>query len=337
MTVRIGVIGVGMIGQDHIRRLTQVVTGAQVTAVADVDPARAAEIASAIPGCSAAASGTELIVRDDVDAVLVTSWGPTHEEFVVAAIAAGKPVFCEKPLATTQEACLRIVEAETAFGSRLVQVGFMRRYDEYYRALRNTITDGALGAPLLMHCAHRIGTVAPNFSTEMMVNDAAIHEMDLIRWMFDEEIVEVTAVAARHNPTSKDALRDPLVLLFTTESGVLANVEVLANGGFGYDIRGEVVAQHGVAALPELGQVMVKRAGQLSTPIPGDWRERFLRAYDVEFQEWIDRLTSGQPANGPSSWDGLAATTVADAATESLATGHAAAVSLPEKPALYTS
>ena len=61
--------------------------------------------------------------------MLVCSWGPTHEEYVLAAIAAGKPVFCEKPLATTQEACLRIIEAEVAFGRRLVQVGYMRRYD----------------------------------------------------------------------------------------------------------------------------------------------------------------------------------------------------------------
>jgi myo-inositol 2-dehydrogenase/D-chiro-inositol 1-dehydrogenase len=89
-----------MIGQDHIRRLTEVVTGAAVTAVADVDAERAAGEA-ARAGATALPTGADLVASPDVDAVLVTSWGPTHAEHVLGAIAAGKPVFCEKPLATT--------------------------------------------------------------------------------------------------------------------------------------------------------------------------------------------------------------------------------------------
>src|SRR5262245_968473 len=114
MTVRVGVIGVGMIGQDHIRRLTQVLSGASVVAVTDVDPARAQTVADGLPGVRVHATGRELIADETVDAVMVTSWGATHEEYVLAGIEAGKPVFCEKPLATTQEACRRILEAETA-------------------------------------------------------------------------------------------------------------------------------------------------------------------------------------------------------------------------------
>ncbi|CAM5450728.1 inositol 2-dehydrogenase [Streptomyces purpurascens] len=98
--MRVGVIGAGMIGQDHIRRLTEVVTGATVTAVADVDTERAAEVAARC-GATALPTGADLVASPDVDAVLVTSWGPTHAEHVLNAIAAGKPVFCEKPLATT--------------------------------------------------------------------------------------------------------------------------------------------------------------------------------------------------------------------------------------------
>ena len=112
MTVTIGVIGVGMIGQDHIRRLTHVLAGAQVVAVSDVDPARTKEVAESLPvPARVHATGEELIADPDVQAVIVASWGPTHEEYVLASLWAGKPVFCEKPLATTEDACSRIIDA----------------------------------------------------------------------------------------------------------------------------------------------------------------------------------------------------------------------------------
>src|SRR5437762_2579147 len=148
-TVGVGVIGVGMIGQDHIRRITQVLSGGAVVAVADVDAARAESVASGLPGATVHPTGPDLVEDAGVDAVLVTSWGPTHDEHVLAAIEAGKPVFCEKPLATTRQACLRIVDAEMAAGRRLVQVGFMRRYDAGYQILKAALQGGALGSPLL--------------------------------------------------------------------------------------------------------------------------------------------------------------------------------------------
>ena len=335
MTVRVGVIGVGMIGQDHIRRLTHVLSGAQVVAVTDVDPARAQSVADGLPACSVHPTGQDVIRDDAVDAVLVTSWGPTHEEFVLAAIEAGKPVFCEKPLATTQEACRRIVDAEVASGRRLVMVGFMRRYDASYQAVKAAVDDGSIGAPLLMHCAHRNPSVPPyGFTTEMIITDSAIHEIDLVRWMFDEDIVAATVLKPRRNSNAADDLHDPLVLLLEMASGVLVDVELSLNIRFGYDIRGEVVGENGTAALAETSGAVVKSDGRYAGRVPADWRERFIRAYDIELQDWIDAVASGG-FTGPSAWDGHLAAVVSDTCLEALRTGQRVEVASHERPDFY--
>lgn len=333
MTVHVGVVGVGMIGQDHIRRLTRVLSGVDVVAVSDVDGERARAVADGLRDAAVHATGEQLVADDRVDAVVVCSWGETHEQYVLAAIAAGKPVFCEKPLATTQDACRRILAAETAAGRRLVQVGYMRRYDAGYRALRTVVQGGSIGLPLLMHCTHRNAGVPAHYVAEMMVSDTAVHEIDMVRWMFGEEIVAAQVLTPRRNRNGGE-LRDPLVLLLEMESGILVDVEISVNIRYGYDIRGEVVGEEGTAELGELSPVRVRRAGTVTEPVPADWRERFVRAYDVELQEWVDAV-AGDGELGPSSWDGYAATAVSDAGLTALRTGERVPVSLGDRPALY--
>jgi myo-inositol 2-dehydrogenase / D-chiro-inositol 1-dehydrogenase len=333
MTVRVGVVGVGMIGQDHIRRLTRVLSGVDVVAVSDVDIGRARAVAGGLREAAVHATGEQLVADDRVDAVVVCSWGETHEQYVLAAIAAGKPVFCEKPLATTQEACRRILAAETAAGRRLVQVGYMRRYDPAYRALREVVQDGSLGLPLLMHCTHRNPSVPAHYRGDSMINDTAVHEIDMVRWMFGEEIVAVSVLRPRPSRHSGD-LPDPLVVLLETGSGILVDVEVSVNIRYGYDIRGEVVGESGTATLAEPSAVQVRRGGTIIDRVPADWRQRFVRAYDVELQEWVDAV-GGDGQLGPSAWDGYAATAVSDAGLEALRTGARVPVALADRPAMY--
>ena len=331
--IRVGVIGTGMIGKDHIRRMSTVLSGVQVTGVTDVDAETARTVGEPI-GATVHTTGEDLINDPAVDAVVVCSWGPTHEQYVRTSIAAGKPVFCEKPLATTQEACLRIVEAEVANGSRLVQVGYMRRYDEAYRALKAVVATGEIGTPLFMHCAHRNPGVPSHYEKEMAITDTAVHEIDMVRWMFGEEIAAARVLVPRKSRNGGD-LQDPLLLILETAGGALVDVEISVNIRYGYDIRGEIVGEDGTASLGELSPVTVRRAQQISTPVPADWRQRFIRAYDVEFQEWIDSIATGGEPVGPSAWDGYAAAVVSDAAVEALHTGDRIPVTLVDKPKLY--
>src|SRR3954464_5953567 len=322
-----------MIGQDHIRRLTHVLSGARVAAITDTDLDRAQTVAAGLAGAAGHKTGQDLIEAPDVDAVVICSWGPTHEEFVRAGITAGKQVFCEKPLGTTREACERILDAEVAAGRRLVMVGFMRRYDDAYRAMKETLTAGVIGAPLVYYSGHRNPSVL-SVSTEGVLVDTCVHDIDVSRWLLDSEVVSAQVFSPRRTSRAAEGLQDPLLLMLTMADGVLINVEAAVNVAYGYDIRGEILGETGTIELAESSKVVVKREGRFSGRVPADWRERFLRAYDIEFQEWLDAVAAGQ-STGPSSWDGYAATLVCDAAAEAYRTGGPTTVTMREKPDLY--
>ncbi|MFW6694335.1 Gfo/Idh/MocA family protein [Streptomyces sp. MAR4 CNX-425] len=334
MTVRIGVVGTGAIGREHVERLTRTVAGARVTAVADIDPAAAEKAAAEAGGARVAADVADLITADDVDAVLVSSWHAAHAEHVLAAIAAGKPVLCEKPLATTAEDALRVLAAEEAHGRRLVQVGFMRRYDPGYRELKRVIAGGGIGRPLMMHCAHRNPTQSERYTTEMAAQDTGVHEIDAARWLLDDEIVSAQVIMPRATERRFPHLKDPQFMLFETAGGVRIDLEVFVNCQYGYDIRCETVGETGLVRLPDPARAEVRAAARAGTEIDQEWGGRFAAAFDAEVQTWVDSVAAGA-ATGPSAWDGYAATAVAAATVEAQRTGAVVDVDLVPRPAFY--
>lgn len=212
--LRIGLVGTGAIGRSHIERINTGLQGAKVVACADVNMDFCRSVAEKY-GIKAYDSGEEMIASHAVDAVIVTTLDPFHEQYVMAAIKAGKYVFCEKPLAPEADACRRIVEAEMAGKKQLVQVGFMRRYDPGYRQLKELIDSGKYGLPLMLHCAHR-NYDAPGFTTSMPVENSMIHEIDVLRWLLGENYKTAEVVFPKTTRNAEGELRDPQIMYLTT-------------------------------------------------------------------------------------------------------------------------
>ena len=206
--------------------------------------------------------------------------------------------------------------------------------DAAYRALKETLASGKIGAALMYHAAHRNASVpADLYTSDMAISDTMVHDIDVARWLLDDEVARVRVLAGKRNSVGGD-LRDPIFAVMEMRSGVLATVEISVNIGYGYDIRGEISGEKGAIELAEANPVVVKTGDSFAGRVPADWRERFNAAYDLEIAEWIKAAAAGG-ATGPSAWDGYAITAVSDAGLEAAESGEPVEVKLAERPGLY--
>ncbi|MDY4444201.1 MAG: Gfo/Idh/MocA family oxidoreductase [Butyricicoccus sp.] len=206
--LRIGLVGTGGIGRTHIERINTKLQGAKVVACADPAAAFGLSVAEKF-GIKGYEDPIAMINDPEIDAIINTTADAYHEQFVTAAIKAGKYVFCEKPLAPKADACKRIIAAEMEAGKPLVQVGFMRRYDAGYKQVKEILDSGAFGAPLILKCTHRNPEVGTNYDTPMAVHDTAIHEIDVLHWLIHDEYVSAQVMMPRTTKYSHPALKDP--------------------------------------------------------------------------------------------------------------------------------
>lgn len=332
--LRVGVIGCGGMGKDHIRRLTDRIQGAEVVAVSDVFE-ESAKAAAAICGAKVYTDANDLIHDDDVDAVFIVSPGFAHVESLLEAIKVGKRIFCEKPLCTTSEDCLKVVQAEEAAGKHLIQLGFMRRYDKGYVQVKEALATGEYGQPLILHCTHRNPEVGTNYNTPMAVHDTAIHEIDVLHWLVDDEYESVQVITPKVTKYSHSELKDPQIMLMRTKSGVCIDVEVFVNCKFGYDINCEVVCEDGAIKMGAPSYPSIRKNAAVSTTIDTDCFVRFKDAYDTEVQNWVDCAAQGV-IDGPTAWDGYLAAITADALVKAQESGQIEpVVAAVEKPEFY--
>jgi myo-inositol 2-dehydrogenase / D-chiro-inositol 1-dehydrogenase len=330
-TLGVAVIGTGKMGADHVRRIHEVVSGARVSAVVDVDAERAKNIAARVDGCTAYTDPASAMAAADVDAVLIASPGPAHEAALLQAFEHDLPVLCEKPLTPDAASALRVVEAEQRLGRRRAQVGFMRRYDTEYMKLKSLLETGQLGRPLMLHNRHRNAASPPFFTSSMLISDSVAHETDVTRWLLGHEITAVTVLRPTPSANAPDDLQDPQFVVFETDGGAL---EIFVNCGFGYQVQAEAVCERGTARIGDGHAMVTNMAGRWGGTIAQDFVERFADAYDREVQAWVDATRRGE-VTGPSVWDGYAAAAVCEAGVRSLNEGGRMTVELVERPALY--
>jgi myo-inositol 2-dehydrogenase / D-chiro-inositol 1-dehydrogenase len=330
--LRIAVLGVGVMGADHVARISSRISGARVAVVNDYLPEKAAEVAAAVPGARVANDPFDAIAADDVDAVLLATPGPTHEKQLLACLEHRKPVLCEKPLTTEVETSLEVVRREAELEKPLIQIGFMRRSDPEYQHLKALIDGGELGQPLVMHCVHRNPAVPPSFNSAMVVKDSLVHEVDVTRFLFGEEIASVQIIRPAANPSAPAELQDPQIAIFQTASGRHVDVELFVTTGVAYEVRTEVVGELGSATIGlDVGLVRKSSPGIWGGRITPGFRERFGTAYDIELQRWVDAVRTGVNVDGPTAWDGYAAAAVCAAGVRSLESGERVAVELAER------
>ncbi len=330
--VGIGIIGTGKQGADHATRVSKLGDRARLEPVHDVDDELAAGVAKRC-GARVAPSDQALIEDPEVDAVIIASNTETHVQFVLACIAAGKPVMTEKPLGITVPSCELVLDAEIEAGRRFTTVGFMRRYDPEYGRIKATVDAGSVGLPLVIHCIHRNPSVPKTLTTRQTLTDTVIHEIDIARWLLAEEIVSVALEKPRHHPSVTHQLADPLLVRLEARSGARVDIEVFSNAGYGYDVRCEVLGTKGYVSMGPRGHDLVTAESAHDQGFPADWLERFRPAYDAEIANWVDSLGDGRPT--ASAWDGFAATVVAEALVRALQSGHREAVSVGPMPDLY--
>ncbi len=322
--MRIGVLGAGRIGRIHAGNAAAH-PGARLVAVADA-VAKAAKSLAADTGAEMR-DAEAILAAKDIDAVLICSPTDTHADYVEKAAKAGKAAFCEKPVdldARRIAKALGIVEK----AGTVLMIGFNRRFDPNFAALKRRIDAGEIGAVELVTILSRDPSPPPaEYSARSggLYRDMMIHDLDMARFLLGEEPVEVHAVGSALVDKAIGAAGDvdTAAVLLKTASGRIAQISNSRRATYGYDQRIEV---HGAKGMLRAGNVqpttveLATADGFHADPVLPFFLERYAAAYRAELDAFVAAASGKGPAN-PTGADGLAAQRLADAATKASQTG----------------
>lgn len=317
MTIRFAILGAGRIGQVHARAVGST-PGARLVAIADPVEAAARSVADAY-GC-AIRSIDEIAASADVDAVAICTPTNTHADLIETFARAGKAIFCEKPvdlsLARVRD-CLKTVEDEGAS----LMVGFQRRFDPDFMALKRTIDEGRIGAVEMVTLTSRDPGPPPYDYIKVsggIFRDMTIHDFDVARWLLGEEVTEVRAAASVLTDPKIGELGDydSVNVILTTASGRHATITNTRRAAYGYDQRIEVHGSKGAVSAENHREARIEIAdagGYHRPPLLDFFMTRYIAAYANEIAAFVEALNTSAPMP-TTGHDGLMALVLADAA-----------------------
>ena len=327
--LRIGLVGTGAIGRTHIERINNTLQGGKVVACADANIDFCKSVAEKY-GIKAYEKGEDMIAADDIDAVVVTTLDPFHEQYVMAAIKAGKYVFCEKPLADTVEKCKEAEAIIAAHPKLTFMLGFMRRYDHSYQVAKKKMENGDIGDVILVRCYSQDpisiieGTLeyAPRSGGQFI--DMSIHDFDLIRWLTGSEVKELWATGGCYEfKQYKDwDDGDNVSGLMKMENDAMAFFFAGRAAAHGSHVETEIVGTRGtlrIASVPTDSLVEVMSQHGVCRECYQDFITRWHDAYITEIEEFCDCVATGRKAT-PGVIDGTQSTKIAFRCKESFLT-----------------
>jgi myo-inositol 2-dehydrogenase / D-chiro-inositol 1-dehydrogenase len=321
--LNIGIIGAGRIGRVHAENLVYRVPGARVLAIADVNAAAARELATRLGVTACTADYHDLLRNPEIAAVMVCSSTSTHAVVAEQAAAAGKHIFCEKPIAQSLPEIDRVLAAVEKAGVKM-QVGFNRRFDANFRRVRKAIETGEIGEPSLMHIVSRDPVPPPIEYVRVsggMFLDMTIHDFDMARFLMGDEVDEIYAIAGvRVNPAIGEAGDvDTAVITLKFAGGAIGTIDNSRRATYGYDQRVQVLGSKGAIETMNnyANQAVISDGSSVRRDVPLNFfMDRYTESFLNEVLEFVEAVLRGKPVavTGP---DGRVPVVMALAAAKS--------------------
>ena len=330
--IKIGSVGLGRLGYEHACNIVNLVPGAELTALCDVDAVRVKEVAAELNVPYTYTDVTEMVKNPELDAIVIVSPSMYHADHIKLALDAGKHVFCDKPLDTTIEKCKQAERAVEAHPDKVFMLGFMRRFDDSYAEAKHRIENGEIGKVVLVRSYTQDprttieGTLkfAPHSGGQFL--DMCVHDIDLIRWFTGSDIKKVWGLGGVFEFDLYRELNDAdnAAAAVQCENGAMGFMFTNRTHGAGCNVETEIIGTHGTLRIANVGRKnllqIVDGNGAREEYYP-DFLSRWHQAYVNEIKEFVDCINQGRKP-GVTVYDGTKVSQAAYRCKESFETGN---------------